>query len=176
MSEYYWAGIAVVASHFEIRVQHLSVGDEYCLDGSAMLEPLETWCDSDAGMNPFLMAKVEDYVTALLAGNAAAFIRESEERCQLKKSFGEGGLEMKFLRKVWQCLQPEPDRAAAIIVGFLGEYDDGDIEATVRRLWHRAVRILRQPKRHKQLKALADALCRTIEMTDEDVVRVLDRA
>jgi hypothetical protein len=172
---YYWAGITVVASHFEIRVRHLSLGDEYGLDGAATLEPVETWCHSDAGMNPFRTARVEDYATALLAGHAAVFIRDSDERCQLKKAYGQAGLEMKFLRRVWQCLQPEPDRAVALIVGFLGEYDDGDVEATAQRLWHRAARILRQPKRCKQLKVLAGELIQSIEMTEKDVIRVLNQ-
>ena len=86
---------------------------------------------------------------------------------------GEAGLEMKFLREVWQCLQREPDRAVAIICGSLGEYDDGDIEATTRRLWHRAVRLLRQDVPYLQLKSLAKRLMTVKQMTGEEICRLL---
>ena len=36
----------------------LSAGDEHGLDGDAKLEALESWCESDAGVNPFRAARV----------------------------------------------------------------------------------------------------------------------
>jgi hypothetical protein len=72
---YYYAGIAVLSAKFGIRLDWLSAGDEHSLDSEAKLEALENWCASDAGGNPFRAARVEDYVTTLLAGSAASFIR-----------------------------------------------------------------------------------------------------
>ena len=80
---------------------------------------------------------------------------------------------MKFLSEVWQCLQREPDRAVSIICGSLGEYDGGDIEATTRRLWNRAVRLLRQEATYQQLKSLANQLMTVKQMTGEEVYRLL---
>jgi hypothetical protein len=75
-------------------------------------------------MNPFKAAKVEDYATTLLAGSAASYIHVQDKRCRLKRSFGEAGLEMKFLRQLSQSVQREPDRAIAIIRGSLGVQSD----------------------------------------------------
>ena len=80
---------------------------------------------------------------------------------------------MKFLREVWQCLQQEPDRAVAIICVSLGEYDDGDVEATARRLWTRAVRMLRQKEAYQQLKSLANRLMKVKQMTGEEVRQLI---
>jgi hypothetical protein len=172
---YYFCGIAVTAAKFGIRLECLSIDDEYGLDAEAKLESLESWCDSDVGAMPFHIARIEDYVTTILAGSAASFIRAEDRRCRLKQSLGSAGLEQRFLRQVWQCLQPETDRAVAIICGSLGSVDDGDVEATTRRLWHRAVRILRQPTHHQQLKSLARHIAEVKRMTRSEIIRVLNR-
>ena len=112
-------------------------------------------------------------MTALLAGSAASFLRAQEQRCQIKRSLGDAGLEMKFLREIWQCLQPEPDRAVAIVCGSLGKFDDGDAEATIRRLWHRAIRLLRQTAIRAKLDRLTRELERTGRLTGDKVERLL---
>ena len=117
---YYWAGIGVVAVKYGIEVQRISIGDENGLGGEAVLEPIGKWCSLNVGLDYFKAMQVENYATALLAGSAASFIRVQDQRCHLKRSLGDAGLEMKFLREVWQCLQREPDRAVAIICGSLG--------------------------------------------------------
>src|SRR4051812_17214431 len=132
---YYWAGIGVVAVKNDIEVRRISIGDEKGLNGEAILQPLENRYSLNVGLNYFKAMQVEDYVTTLLAGSAASYIRVHDQRGHLKRSLGDTGLELRFLREVWQCLQREPDRAAAIICGCLGSYDDGDVEATALRLW-----------------------------------------
>jgi hypothetical protein len=169
---YYWAGIRVIAVKYGIEVQRISIGDQNGLNGEAVLEPVGKWCNLNVGLNYFKAMQVENYATTLLAG-AASFIRVQDQRCHLRRSFGDAGLEIKFLREVWQCLQREPDRAAAIICGSLGEYDDGDVEATARRLWTRAVRLLRQKVQYQQLKSLATQLMTVKQMTGEEVCRLL---
>jgi hypothetical protein len=171
---YYWAGIAVLAIKSDIEIECLDVGDANGLNGKAILEPISS-SDMDVGLNSWKARKVEDYVTTLLAGSAASFIRVLGRRGHLKRSLGDAGLEMRFLREVWQCFQPEPDRAMAIICGSLGKYDDGDAEATFKRLWHRAVRILRQPQHDQQIKLLAKHLLCVKRMTGEEVHRLISR-
>lgn len=151
---YYFSGIAVVARHFDIEVTELSIGDDAGLGGYAFLQPVSTWCSMGVEENPFAASAMEDYITTLLAGSAATFLKTMDERCQVKRSFGDAGLEMQFLREIWQGLQREPDRAISLIFGSLGHVDEGDIEATARRLWHRAIRILRQPKVNTKLQRL----------------------
>jgi hypothetical protein len=170
---YYFAGIAVTAAKLGIRLERLSVGDQYGLNGEAKLEPLESWCDSDCGENPLLAAKVEDYATTLLSGCAASYLHVQQGRCHLKRTFGDAGLEERFLRQVWHALQPELDRAHAIIIGSLGNYDDGNAEATARRLWHRAVRILHQPVHNRQLKRLAGHLDKAKHLRREEILSLL---
>lgn len=169
---YYWAGIGVSAIKYGIEVQRISIGDENGLDGEAVLEPIAKWCSLNVGLDYFKAMQVECYATTLLAGSAASFIRVQDQRCHLKRSLGDDGLEMKFLREVWQCLQREPDRAVAIICGSLGEYDDGDIEATTRLLWNRAVRLLRGDVAYQQLKSLANQLMTVKKMTGEEICRL----
>jgi len=166
---FYWAGIAVTAFKFGIKLQRLSIGDKDGLHGEAELEPVTEWCDLDVGMNSFKASAVEDYATTLLAGSAASFIRAQDERHHLKRSLGDAGLKMKFERQVWECVRREPDRAVALICGSLGSFDDGDVEATTQRLLERAVRTLRQPKQNQQLKRLAQKLLRVKLMTDRDI-------
>jgi hypothetical protein len=170
---YYWSGIAVCAARFSIGLKRLSLGDNCGLNGVAQLDAFDEWCGTDVGINPFTATRIENYVTALLAGSAAVFIRVQDARCHLKRSYGDAGLEAKFLREVWQCLQPESDRALSIVVAWLGAYDDGNAEATTRRLWHRAVRILRQPQHYQQLKTVAQSLTEMRQMTGEEVRRQL---
>jgi hypothetical protein len=170
---YYSAGIGVVAAKYGIEVQRISIGDENGLDGEVVLEPIGELCSLNVGLDYFKAMQVENYSTTLLAGSAASFIRVQDQRCHLKRSLGDAGLEMKFLREVWQCLQREPDRAVAIICGSLGAYDDGDIEATTRRLWNRAVRLLRQDVTYLHLKSLANQLATVKQMTGEELCRLL---
>jgi hypothetical protein len=160
-------------SKFGIEVRHISAGDEVGLDGEASLEPVTEWCDLDVGLNPFKAAAVEDYATTLLSGSAAAFIRVQDQRHLSKRSIDDAGLDLEFLRQVWQCLQPEPDRAIAIICGSLGSVDDGDVETTTRRLWHRAVRILRQRQYYWQLQRLARHLREVEKMSGTEVLQFL---
>ena len=154
-------------------MQRISICDQNGVNGEAVLEPIGKWCSLNVGLDYFKAMQVENYATALLAGSAASFIRVQDHRCHLKRSLGDAGLEMKFLREVWQCLQREPDRAVSIICGSLGDYDDGDVEATTRRLWNRAVRVLRQKPQYEQLKLLAKRLMAVKQMDGEEVHRLL---
>ncbi len=117
--------------------------------------------------------QVEDYATTLLAGSAASFLRVESQRCPLKRSLGDAGLEMRFLREVWQCLQREPDRAVSLICGSLGAFDDGDVEATTLRLWRRAIHLLRQEPQADQLKRLARRLSEVRHLSGDQVSRLL---
>lgn len=108
-----------------------------------------------------------------MAGSAASFVRVQEKRCHLKRSFGDAGVELQFLRDVWQCFQREPDRAVGIIFGSLGAYDNGDVEATTKRLWHRAVRVLREKPHFQQLKLLAGQLEKLKQMSGEEILALL---
>jgi hypothetical protein len=170
---YYWAGIGIVAVKFDVKFKSLSLGDLDGHDGCAILEPVGNYCDLDVGMDPFKASKVEDYATTLLAGSAASYIRARDKRCHLKRSLGEAGLEIKFLRQIWQSLHREPDRAIAIIFGSLGAFDDGDTEGTTRRLWHRAVCILQQQPYSDQLRRLARELTSLGELTGAEVHELL---
>ncbi len=172
---YYWAGIGVIANKYGIEVRRLSIGDQHGLNGEARLDPIGKWCSLDVGLNYFKAMQVENYVTTLLAGSAASYIRVQDQRSQIKRSFGEAGLESKFLREVWQCVQREPDRAVAIIAGSLGAYDDGDVEATTIRLWRRAVRIFRQQAQYEQLELLASELTRSRELNGDKIRDLLKR-
>jgi hypothetical protein len=169
---YYWAGIGVVAVKYGIQIRRISIGTDG-VDGEAALEPIGKFCNLNVGQDFYRAIEVENYVTALLAGSAASFIRVQDQRCNLKRSYGDAGLELKFLHEVWQCIQREPDRAAAIIFGSLGAYDDGDVEATTQRLWHRAVRVLRQELHYDQLRALSKRLMEAKQMAGEEVRRLL---
>lgn len=174
IQHYYYAGIAILAVHFGIELRELDLGDRDGLNGEAALEPIDQWCDTDVVYDGVKGSRVEDYVTTLLAGSAATFIRAESRRHHLLGSFGSAGLERKFLRQVWLCLQREPDRAAAIICGTLGKFDSGDVEATMMRLWHRSVRLLREPSRWKQVERLARQLVQTQRMTGDDVKQFLN--
>ena len=173
---YYRAGIAVIAQRFGIRVDRLWIGDKHGLDGITVLESLEDWCKSGAPAAPSHGKAIEDYVTTLLGGAAATFIKAQDRRCHLKRTFGDAGLEENFIRKVWQCLQPEPDRAVAIVVGALSAYDDADAAATTRRLCNRAARLLREPRAHAQLSNLASQLMQAREMSALEVARFFRHA
>jgi hypothetical protein len=117
--------------------------------------------------------QVEDYATTLLAGSAASCIREQDRRCHLKRSLGDAGLELSYIRQVWQCLRREPDRAVSIICGSLGHYDDGDVEATTLRLWRRAVRVLRHDVQYQHLKTLVKKLLISKQMSGDEIYRLL---
>jgi hypothetical protein len=166
---YYWADIGVAAITYGIDIRRISIGNQEGVDGEALLEPITKFCDLNVGLDFYKALEVDNYATVLLSGSAASFIRVKDGRRHLQRCYGDAGLEMSFLREVWQCLQREPDRAAAIICGSLGEYDDGDVEATAARLWCRAVRMLRQPKQYDQLKRLACRLFEVKEMAGRDV-------
>jgi hypothetical protein len=166
---YYWAGIGVVAFKYAIRVVRIAIDDADESRGEAVLEPIGRWRNPDVGMDYYKTMLVENYATALLAGSAASFIRTQDQRCDLKRSLGDAGLEERYLREVGQCRQRESDRAIAIIFGSLGAYDDGNVEATTRRLWHRAVRVLRQKEQYEQLKLLAKRLLEVKRMSWEEL-------
>ena len=165
----YCAGIGVIAVKFGITVKRLWIGNEEGSLCDALLEPINISRVADADLDYFRTMQIEDYATALLAGSAANFIREQDQLCHLKRSFGDAGLEMRFLREIWQGERRKPDRAMAIICGFLEEYDDGDIEATAKRLWHRAVLILRRVPHCQQLKSLAQQLQRVKLINGDEI-------
>jgi hypothetical protein len=167
---YYWGGVAVIAHKFGIPVHGLYVGDESGLDGKADLQPISESCDPNVGLNP----PVEDYVTTLLAGSAASFIRVEEQQSHWRRPCTDPGFDVAFLRRVWESLQPERERAVAIICRSLGDVDDGNVKFTVRRLWQRAVRLLRQPIHHRQLKRLAEHLITSKSMSSDEVRRLLE--
>jgi hypothetical protein len=172
--EYYWAGIGIVAAKLGIKIEYLTIGDFDGINGEAKLESLEQWCDASVDVHSFRAKRVEDYCTALLAGSAGRFICAESRRCHLKRTLGSAGLEEGFLRELYECVQCEPDRAMAIIVGSLGDFDDGDAKATTRRLWHRAIRILRQPMYNNWLKRLIWRLKQVREIDGIGILRLLE--
>ena len=168
----HWAGIGVIAHKYGIQIRRISIGNDG-VDGEAALEPIEKCCSVNVDEDFFRAIEIENYATALLAGSAASFIRVQDQRCHLKRSYGDAGLELKFLHEVRQCIQREPDRAAAIIFGSLGADDDGNVEATTQRLWHRAVRVLRQQVHYQQLRLLSTRLMVVKQMTGDEVLQLL---
>jgi hypothetical protein len=161
---YYLAGIGVAATRFGVRALELSIPDNWSTQRSPILEPFEAWysilSDSDFDERDL----IEDYVTVCLAGVAGNFIRTESIRCPLKRSMGSAGFELAHLRWVWRGESSECDRAFAIAFSHLPEIDGGDVEATLYRLWHRAVRILREPSQRSQLDRLARELVKTGRM------------
>ena len=81
---YYWAGIGVIAFKFGIRLEWLSIGDEHGQGGRAVLEPLEDWCDPEDESHFYRVMQIEEYVTTLLAGSAASFVRVQNQRSHYK--------------------------------------------------------------------------------------------
>ena len=74
---------------------------------------------------------------------------------------------------MWDCLEPEIDRAFAIAFGLLGHVDDGDPEGTMLRLWQRAVTLLRQHPEREKLTRLARHLMKLGQMSGEQVQQFL---
>ena len=139
---YYQAGIAVIVVKNGRGARRLSLGF-----GSSfvVLEPVRTCCTLNAGTDFGKVNDIEDFVTGRMAGVAGRFIRANARRSQIANAFGRAGfLEMKYMRRLLQCLDREADRAYSIVFGSLGKVDDGDAEGTIYRRWKRANRLLRE--------------------------------
>jgi hypothetical protein len=170
---YYQAGIGVLAVELDVGLRRLSVGYRHHETAEPTLEPLDVQSVRKGQLGSLEREQIEDYLTTCLAGSAAQFLYSLNRRCQLKQSFGAAGLEMKYLRRMWDCVEPETDRAFAIAFGLLGHVDDGDAEGTMLRLWQRAVTLLRQPPQREQLTRLAQHLRKVERMSGGEVHRFL---
>jgi hypothetical protein len=170
---YYAAGIGVLAVKLDIRVLQLSIGYQHQWVSGPMLEPLEHLRMEDTAHCAGDQAEVENYLTAYLGGTAGVFVRLLTRRCHLQRSQGDAALHMKFLRRTLACDDPEVDRAFAIAFALLSRVDLGDTEATVWRLWQRAVELLRQSPQREQLDRLAKRLLEAGKMPGAEVVQLL---
>ena len=173
LEAYHQAGIGVLAVKLDVRLQQLSVGFEKQWTSGPTLEPLENFRKEDVEHSSCNRDRVEDYLTASLGGSAGVFLFNLGRRRHFQRSHGDAGLEMKHLRRMWQCVEPEVDRAFGIAFALLSKFDDSDTEATLWRLWQRAVELLRQPLQRKQLDRLARQLMQVGKMPGEEVVRFL---
>lgn len=78
-------------------------------------------------------------------------------------------MELRELRRAWDAGEPETERAIIVSLAFLKEIDAGDTEATIHRLWRRAVRLLQEPPGREQLDRLARRLLKVKRMVREEV-------
>jgi hypothetical protein len=90
------------------------------------------------------------------------------------QSLGNADLELEQLREMWQCPEPETDRAFALVFGSFGQIDDGDGDAALYGLWRRTLHFLRMPKHYDQLNRLARRLNDVIAMSGEEISKFLD--
>lgn len=134
LEAYNRAGIGIVALTLDIRLRQLSVGFENQWICGPALEPLDDWSDEDVAHNGLARDRIEDYVTTCVGGSAGVFLYNLAQRRHIQRSQGDAGLQMKHLRQMCQCAEPESDRAFAIAFALLGKTDDGDTEGTMLRL------------------------------------------
>lgn len=170
---YRTAGIGVLANKLDVRVVQLSIGVENQWLPGPLLEPLERLRDAELAFSESARMRVEDYVSAHLAGLAAEFLYVLARRRQLQKSQGDAVVHMKFWRRLLECGTPENDRAFAIAFGYLGKCDAGDSEATVYRLWQRAIELLRASPQREQLDRLTRHLLKVRRLSGEEVTMFL---
>lgn len=167
------AGVGVLAVKLEVRVLQLSIGFEHQWGSGPMLEPLEKLSAKDAAFSESGRMRVEDYVTSHLGGVAGELLYVLANRCHLRCSQGEEVIHWKFWRRTWECSDPEVDRAFAIAFAYLRNHDQGDAEASLWRLWHRAVELLRQIPQREQLDRLAKRLLEAGKLSGDQVARIL---
>lgn len=170
---YHAAGIGVLAMKLHIPLRQLSIGFEHPWVVGPRLEPLEPWCAEEVIHDTFKRSRIEDYLTVCLGGTAGSFLYALGRRRHLQHSLGDAGLSMKYLRRTLACMEPEVDRAFAIAFALLGRFDDGDAEATLWRLWQRAVELLRQPPQRKQLDLVARRLLEAGTLSGDELARLL---
>jgi hypothetical protein len=170
---YYLAGIGVAATKFGIGLKLLSL-QRGAAGSGAVLHPVRKWCKLDVSIDDFKILQLEEYIMTCLAGSAARCIRLEDLRGPLKQSLGNADLELEQLREMWQCSEPETDRAFALVFGSFGQIDDGDSDATLYRLWRRTLHLLRMPKHYDQLNRLARRLYDVTTMSGEEISTFLD--
>jgi hypothetical protein len=170
LEAYYQAGIGVVATKLGVPLRVLSVGYDAAVKPGLPIEPLEEGLEPRSPCDAIL---IEDYLTACVSGAAARFIRSEQRQRQFGRCVQGAALEVRCLREIWQGWEPESERALVVALAFLRDKDGGDAEATMYRLWHRAVRILQAPAEREQLDRLARQLLTVGSITGRKVDQFL---
>lgn len=175
LAAYYEAGIGVAAAAYGVQIQTLAIEYDAGAKFGFSIEPLAQWIVRHPESFAHRVELIEEYVTVCLAGDAGRFIHTESRRCQLQRSLQGAGPELRQLRLLWECLEPETERALVVALGTLPKLDDGDPEASVMRLWKRACRLLRQHGQRSELDQLARHLLKVRQMTGTEVVEFLKR-
>lgn len=169
LAAHYKAGIGVAAATLGVRIRTLGMDYDAGARFGFSLEPLSSWIGKKPESLAHRVSLIEDYIVVCLSGDAARFICASTRRPHLRRSSAGAGPELKQLRLLWECLEPESERALVIALGTLPVLDEGDPEATIYRLWKRAHRLLRESRQRIQLAELARHLLRNKQMSGAEV-------
>ena len=172
---YYNAGIGVLARKLNIGLRQLTIGFEHQYFSGPKLEGLQELSLADVAFSASGRQEIEDYLTVCLGGIAGEQIYVLANRRQLHWAQGDAAYLWKFWRRTQECGDPEVDRAFAIAMAYLRNYDLGDPNATVWRLWQRAVNLLQQLPQREQLDRLAKQLLFVGKLSGDEVFLILDQ-
>lgn len=175
LAAYYKAGIGVAAATFGVRIRTLGLEYDAGAKFGFSLEPLAEWLARDPESHEHRVELTAEYITVCLAGDAGRFIYAAARRRQLRRSREGAGPELRHLRLLWDCLEPESERALIVALGTLPKLDEGDAEASMYRLWKQAHRMLRQKHQRTQLDELARHLLQVRRMSGREVEEFLKR-
>ena len=175
LSAYYKAGIGVAAATIGVRIRTLGLEYDSGAKFGFSIEPLSNLIGQATQSMPQQIGLIEDYITVCLAGAAGRFAYSDARRGQVQRSMQGAAHELRQLRLLWECLEPESERAFIIALGTLPKLDEGDPEATMYRLWQRAHRLLSNNPQRTNLNRLARKLLEARQMTGFEVEAFLKR-
>lgn len=172
LAAYFNAGLATIAYEYGIAVERLSLRVRDGRRDRPRVQPLQEYVKFQAGgedpMLPFV-----GYATTLLAGSAGRFIGLDAHLAYPRPHIDQDRLKRAHLAEAQMCLEPETDRAFALIVGRLEGMHHGDADETFRHLWGSAHWLLRQPPNNERLARIVNELRRRRTLDGEEIAGLL---
>lgn len=169
---YFNAAVATAAYQFGIAVERLSLRINARRRERPLLAPLADYVKSCGRSAPPGQPYI-DYATVLLAGSAGRFLGLEAFLAYPRPHLDVLRLQRAHLAEATLCLEPETDRAFAIIVARLSHLDDGDAETTFASLWGRALQLLRQPDQQRRMAAVVAAFRQRRELQGQEILAIL---
>lgn len=170
---YQQAGLAVAATLHSIPVSRLSLERaSFTFRPKVSIEPFLTWTRNQrrAGHSPDVCA--QRYAEALLAWSIGGLfcLEERYRRTHIRNALAR--LAKRLMDSAVNAEIAEFDLAFSIVFGWLQAYDEGNTEATLKRLWRQIRDTLRAPENLERIVRIAQELQVRRELDSTDLARL----
>jgi hypothetical protein len=172
LAAYFNAAIGVTAFEFGVPLRRLSLEVKSGRRDRPQFGSLKEYISTNIGRFDCIDAAL-NYTTVLLSGGVGRVIGLEAYLAYPEPHLEMARLERAYLAEARLCREPETDRAMAIAIGWLRNYNGGNADATFAQLWHRADRLLRTPHHAQRVDRVVRDLKKERILAGDEISRIL---